>query len=102
MKIGSPPNPTKLTSQHIRFLAHAEAAAIADLKSDTTRYDGVENKVSEQAADATTTKTTTISQSSVSPEEWFIFAQSSILSCLLERVSFEFVKHFLFQYLFSS
>ncbi|CAH8600678.1 unnamed protein product [Schistosoma intercalatum] len=85
LKIGSPPNPTKLTSQHIRFLAHAEAAAIADLKSDTTRYDGVENKVSEQAADATTTKTTTISQSSVSPEEWFIFAQSSILSCLLER-----------------
>ncbi|VDP51414.1 unnamed protein product [Schistosoma mattheei] len=84
LKIGSPPNPTKLTSQHIRFLAHAEAAAIADLKSDTTRYDGVENKVSEQAADATT-KTTTISQSSVSPEEWFIFAQSSILSCLLER-----------------
>uniref|UniRef100_A0A5K4ELX7 Rabconnectin-related n=1 Tax=Schistosoma mansoni TaxID=6183 RepID=A0A5K4ELX7_SCHMA len=85
MKIGSPPNPTKLTSQHIRFLAHAEAAAIADLESNTTRLDGVKNKVSEQAPATTTTKTTTVSQSSISPEEWFIFAQSSILSCLLER-----------------
>ncbi|KAK4467736.1 hypothetical protein MN116_008668, partial [Schistosoma mekongi] len=70
-KIGSPPITSVLTSQHIRFLAHAEASAIAD----TTRSDAVEQK----------TSPATMSQSSASPEEWFIFAQSSILSCLLER-----------------
>ncbi|KAH8856854.1 DmX-like protein 2 [Schistosoma japonicum] len=70
-KIGSPPITSVLTSQHIRFLAHAEASAIAD----TTRSDVVEQKMS----------AVTMSQSSISPEEWFIFAQSSILSCLLER-----------------
>ncbi|CAH8599123.1 unnamed protein product [Heterobilharzia americana] len=81
-KIGSPPKYSVLTSQHIRFLAHAEASAIADSKRDTIRSDNSENtKIS------TTEQSTTPTQSlsSISPDEWFIFAQSSILSCLLER-----------------
>ncbi|CAH8866143.1 unnamed protein product [Trichobilharzia szidati] len=82
-KIGSPPKPTVLTSQHIRFLAHAEAAAIADSKGETYRQDT--SASNEQHATTGDQQQQQQQQASVSPDEWFIFAQSSILSCLLER-----------------
>ncbi|VDQ15444.1 unnamed protein product [Trichobilharzia regenti] len=88
-KIGSPPKSSVLTSQHIRFLAHAEAAAIADSKSETYRPDTSDNRSASGEQQATTgdqqQQQQQQQQASVSPDEWFIFAQSSILSCLLER-----------------
>ncbi|CAH8866129.1 unnamed protein product [Trichobilharzia szidati] len=82
-KIGSPPKSSVLTSQHIRFLAHAEAAAIADSKGETYRQDT--SASNEQQATTGDQQQQQQQQASVSPDEWFIFAQSSILSCLLER-----------------